>query len=94
MKFTEAAVDKFKEMMKQDKKESVRVFLFKSCCSTILMIDAADGKPGDKLVKQDGTAIYIDPDTFTQFAQVEVDCVKGELKINGMPGAGGDSCCG
>ncbi len=94
MKFTDAAIKQFKEMMEKDQKESIRVFLFRSCCSSMLMIDAEKGKPGDKLIKQDGVNIYVDPEVMTQMPEAEIDVKDGEFKINGAAPQAGGSCCG
>ena len=93
MKFTDAAISQFKEMMEKDEKDSIRVFLFQSCCSSMLIIDAEEGKPGDKLIKQDRVSIYIEPEAYAGMSEAEIDSKDGELVINGAA-QNGSSCCG
>ncbi len=93
MKFTDETVKQFKKMMKDDGKDSIKIFAIKSCCSTMLMIGADKGKPGDKLVKIEDVNIFIDPETNDALSNAEIDCAEGEFKIKGLQESG-SSCCG
>lgn len=93
MKFKEAAVKQFREMMKKEGKDSIRVFVIPSCCSPAVVIDAEKGKKGDKLVKQDEVNIFVAEEAFEMLSSAEVDYIKGEFKISGLSQTG-SSCCG
>ena len=95
MKITDAAIEKFKEIMKKEAKGScLRIFMTKGCCGPSVAMDVA-AKPDKEDVELDknGLKLYVHKDAAAQLVNATIDCGKnGAIKIDGLAGDGGCGC--
>lgn len=93
----DAAVEKLKEILKEEKAGScLRIFMAPGCCggSTVAMDIAEKPEQEDIAVEKNGLKLYIHKDAAPQLEKASMDCDKtGGITIKGLPKAEG-GCCG
>ena len=93
----DAAVEKLKEILKEEKAGScLRIFMAPGCCggSTVAMDIAEKPEKEDIVVEKNGLKLYIHKDAVPQLEKASMDLDKtGGITMKGLPKAEG-GCCG
>jgi Fe-S cluster assembly iron-binding protein IscA len=106
MDIKDAAIEKFKEILKEAGKGCLRIFTVEGCCGPTLAMDLAPAPDKDDAeIEKKGLKLYVHKDAAIMLEKAVIDCdAEGSISVKGVPGHGhghddghgcGDDCgCG
>ena len=110
MEIKDAAIEKFKEILKHAGKGCLRIFAAEGCCGPSLAMDLVPGpEKDDAEIEKNGLKLYVHKDAAAMLEKAVIDCdADGEISVKGLPehghghahkhehgGCGGGDCgCG